>query len=42
LLEENGFEVIHIPFRKVYEFGGSLHCATWDIEREDKMEDFFP
>lgn len=42
LLKENGFEVIHIPFRKVYEFGGSLHCSTWDIEREDAFEDFFP
>jgi glycine amidinotransferase len=37
-----GFEVITVPFRNVYEFGGSLHCATWDIARTDKMEDFFP
>lgn len=42
LLRNLGFEVIAVPFRNVYEFGGSLHCATWDISREDSCEDFFP
>lgn len=42
LLENEGFEVISVPFRDVYEFGGGLHCATWDIERDDRMDDFFP
>lgn len=42
MLEKEGFEVIPVPFRDVYEFGGGLHCATWDIDRDDSMEDFFP
>ena len=41
LLEKLGFETIKIPFRNVFEFGGSIHCSTWDIEREDSSEDFF-
>lgn len=42
VLKDLGFEVIPVPFRNVYEFGGSLHCATWDISRDDTCEDFFP
>lgn len=42
LLEAEGFDVIKVPFRAVYEFGGSLHCATWDIARDDACENFFP
>ncbi len=42
LFESLGFEVVKIPFRNVYMFGGGLHCTTWDIEREDSNEDFFP
>merc|ERR1740117_1006550 len=42
VLADEGFEVIPVPFRDVYEFGGGLHCATWDITRDDAMEDFFP
>jgi len=42
LLEEEGFEVVKVPFRAVYEFGGSLHCATWDIRRDDGPENLFP
>lgn len=41
LLETLGFKVIKIPYRSVFEFGGSIHCSTWDIEREDSNEDFF-
>ena len=33
LLDAHGFEVLTVPFRGVYEFGGSLHCATWDVRR---------
>lgn len=40
-LEALGFHLIKVPFRNVYEFGGSIHCATWDIEREDQKESFF-
>lgn len=43
LLESEGFEVISVPFRDVYEFGGGLHCATWDIERDESApETLFP
>ena len=42
LLEAEGFEVIKVPFRAVCEFGGGLHCATWDTLREDAADDFFP
>jgi glycine amidinotransferase len=42
LLEERGFEVVKVPFRKVYEYGGSLHCATWDVRRSGEAEDYFP
>lgn len=42
VLEAEGFEVIKVPFRAVYEFGGSLHCATWDVLREDSKENYFP
>lgn len=42
LLEDNGFDVIDIPFRHVYEFGGALHCTTWDIRRNDSCKDYFP
>ncbi|CAE6967797.1 GATM [Symbiodinium natans] len=34
--------VIPIPFRNVFEYGGSLHCSTWDTRREDDMVDLFP
>ena len=42
LLKELNFEVIELPFRDVFEFGGSLHCATWDIRRSGSCEDYFP
>jgi glycine amidinotransferase len=37
-----GFEILTVPFRNVYEFGGSLHCATWDVRRTGTCEDYFP
>ncbi|MEH1016319.1 serine/threonine protein kinase [Micromonospora sp. CPCC 206060] len=42
MLDRLGFEVYTVPFRNVFEFGGSLHCATWDIHREGTREDYFP
>ena len=39
LLSKHGFDVFPLPFRKVFEFGGSFHCATWDIRRKGKRED---
>jgi glycine amidinotransferase len=37
-----GFEVIPVPFRDAYAFGGALHCATADVYREGVCEDYFP
>jgi glycine amidinotransferase len=42
LLDSLGFDVLTVPFRHVYEFGGSLHCATWDVRRTGEREDYFP
>ena len=42
LLDKHGFEVYPIPFRHVFEYGGSLHCATWDVRRTGGCEDYFP
>lgn len=41
-LDELGFEVIPVPFWEVAPFGGGLHCATVDVNREGKLEDYFP
>ena len=37
-----GFEVIPVPFRDAYAFGGGLHCSTADVLREGSCEDYFP
>ena len=42
LLSKHGFEVFPLPFRNVFEFGGSFHCATLDIRRKGEREDYFP
>jgi glycine amidinotransferase len=36
------FEVIPVPFRDAYPFGGALHCATTDVFREGSCQDYFP
>ena len=41
-LDRLGMEVIPIPFRDAYAFGGGLHCATADVYREGSCEDYFP
>ena len=41
-LDKLGFEVIPVPFRDAYAFGGGLHCATADVYREGDCEDYFP
>jgi len=41
-LDKLGFEVVPVPFRDVYAFGGGLHCATADVYREGTCEDYFP
>jgi glycine amidinotransferase len=42
VLEDLGMDCICIPYRRVFEFGGSIHCSTWDIRRVDSCKDFFP
>lgn len=41
-LDGLGFDVIPVDFFEVSPFGGGLHCATVDINREGECEDFFP
>ncbi|WP_078893692.1 serine/threonine protein kinase [Streptomyces sp. CT34] len=41
-LSSYGFEIVPVPFRAVGPFGGGLHCATVDIERDGTLEDYFP
>ncbi|UJR09752.1 hypothetical protein I4U23_013979 [Adineta vaga] len=42
LHDELGFDVITCPLRILNEFGGSVHCVTWDIRRDDSCIDYFP
>jgi len=42
LEKEIGLDVIPVDFRQVFEFGGSLHCSTWDVRRNGKVKNFFP
>ena len=37
-----GLEVLPIPFRDAYAFGGALHCASTDVRREGELKDWFP
>jgi glycine amidinotransferase len=41
-LDKHGFEVVPVPFWDVAPFGGGLHCATVDIERDGELQDYFP
>jgi glycine amidinotransferase len=41
-LESLGFRVLALPFRDVYSFGGSFHCATVDIRRRGGLQSYFP
>ena len=41
-IDKLGFEVVPIPFRDAYPFGGALHCATTDVFRHGTCEDYFP
>ena len=41
-LDRFGFEVLPVPFRDVYPFGGGLHCATTDVFRDGGCDDYFP
>ena len=41
-MESFGMDVVPVPFRDVYAFGGSLHCSTTDVYREGECEDYLP
>lgn len=41
-LQRLGFELLTVPFWDVAPYGGGLHCATVDIERDGVLEDYFP
>jgi len=41
-LTKLGIEVVAVPYDKVVQFGGSLHCTTLDVYREGTLEDYFP
>jgi len=41
-MDKLGMEVLPMPFRDAYPFGGGLHCATADVHREGNCEDYFP
>jgi glycine amidinotransferase len=41
-IEGFGMEIIPVPFRDAYPFGGGLHCSTADVYREGDCEDYFP
>jgi glycine amidinotransferase len=41
-MDKLGMNVIPVPFRDAYPFGGGLHCATGDVNREGSCEDYFP
>lgn len=41
-MDKLGMNVIPVPFRDAYAFGGGLHCATADVHREGACEDYFP
>jgi len=42
LLSEHGFDPITVPMRHMYDYGGAIHCSTWDIKRQDSCTDYFP
>merc|ERR1719242_789964 len=42
LEQEHGFDVVPMAYRNVYEFGGSLHCSTWDVRRRGNKQNYFP
>lgn len=41
LEEEIGMNVIKLPFRNAYCFGGSFHCYTCDIHRNGRLQSYF-
>jgi len=42
LTEEFGFDVVPVPFRDAYKFGGSFHCQSVDVHRDGNQKSYFP
>jgi glycine amidinotransferase len=42
LLEELNLDVVTVPLRGINEYGGSIHCSTLDVKRDDDCKDYFP
>lgn len=40
-LRDWGFDPIPCPFRTMYKFGGSFHCATVDVRRRGDLQSYF-
>tara|TARA_Y100001954_G_scaffold70971_3_gene77812 strand:- start:129617 stop:130621 length:1005 start_codon:yes stop_codon:yes gene_type:complete len=40
-LEDLSFEVLPVPFEKVYRFGGGFHCCTVDVRRDGILKSYF-
>jgi glycine amidinotransferase len=40
-LERNNFEVVHVRLRHSRLFGGGAHCVTLDLNRDEKLENYF-
>ena len=36
-----GIDCITLPFRNVFEFGGSFHCVTTDVRRRGECKSYF-
>ena len=36
-----GIDCITLPFRNVFEFGGSFHCETTDVRRRGECKSYF-
>jgi len=41
-MDKLGMNVIPVPLRDAYAFGGGLHCCTADVYRDGECEDYFP
>lgn len=42
LLSDLDFDIVTVPMRHMFDFGGAIHCCTWDVKRDDTCKDYFP
>ena len=40
-LTKHSFNVVRVPFDKVYKFGGGFHCCTVDLRRDGALKSYF-